>query len=602
MLSPNGARAKSIAIDFGVSVQSAMGPTEVAGVVSQSNWNSFGGATGSQGSLLDNSGSATSTSVSWTSNGLYQVQDGQTDTPGNQRMMYGYLDTDNATTTSVSVSGIPSSFLANGYDVYVYFDGSNGADNRTGQYTLVPSIGSSLTKYGRDAGNTFYNGTFVEANSTVAPTTVTSAPAGNYIHFSALIAGGFTLNAIPSLGEGFQRAPVNGIEIVALAQGSDFTLTDGSNIGSNVSIVGNLDYVGSSIAATMSGNVTFTSANSTHNINVNDGAASPDLLISGTLSSTTELDKRGNGVLRIAGANSNLSGGLSIYGGSVEFAGTGISLGQVNLSDAAMSILSGDVTESGTTLIVGSGSISSTVNQSGGTFNVAAISLGWSGSSGGIYNLSNGTLNVTPGELQVGGFGRGTFNQTGGSVSASSMVVGDPGGTGAYNLSSGTLNVTGATIIGKTNGSQGTVVQTGGLATFNGGIVLGQDSAPGLSTNGVYNLSGAGVLTVTGSVNVSENGIGALNQYAGSTTINTGDLVIGSKAAVAALKSTAAHSPSTEPSISGHPMEPTRARAPSHKPAARISSPLSSTSRSSRPALAFSICLAERSRSPTTST
>ena len=55
-----------------------------------------------------------------------------------------------------------------------------------------------------DAGNTNFNGTFMQANNS----------AGNYARFT-ITAGGFTLTAIPGQSSaGSKRAPVNGIQIV----------------------------------------------------------------------------------------------------------------------------------------------------------------------------------------------------------------------------------------------------------------------------------------------------------------------------------------------------------------------------------------------------
>ncbi len=224
LILPGSVPGASIAVDFGVYFQSTMNPSENAGYVPQQNWNSFPGAFGSQSNLMDDSGLPTTTSVSWTSNNLYQVQDGQTDTPGNRRMMYGYLDTSNTSTTTVTVTNIPNSYVLTGYTVFVYLDGSNGADHRTGRYSLLPTGGTAITRYARDAANTYFNGTFIESTDSTAPILMAGATAANFVRFSDLTSTGFNLTAAGSVGEGFSRAPVNGIQIVQIPEPSSLML------------------------------------------------------------------------------------------------------------------------------------------------------------------------------------------------------------------------------------------------------------------------------------------------------------------------------------------------------------------------------------------
>jgi hypothetical protein len=123
------------------------------------------------------------------------------DTPGNFRMMNGYLDTVNQNAT-VTVAGLPGA--AGGYDIYVYADGSNPTATRTGAYQIsgtgITTTSINLT----DVTNTNFNGTFVQANNSN----------GNYVKFT-INATGFTLTAIPGAStDGVMRAPVNGIQII----------------------------------------------------------------------------------------------------------------------------------------------------------------------------------------------------------------------------------------------------------------------------------------------------------------------------------------------------------------------------------------------------
>ena len=120
-----------ISIDF-VGQGTVMGSTEVAGVVAKANWNNASGLTNTTGqALVDETGSATGAKVTWNTNGVWLLP--ITDTPGNARMMRGYLDTVGATTT-VTVSGLPTHSA--GYAIYIYADGNNNAATRTGAYQI----------------------------------------------------------------------------------------------------------------------------------------------------------------------------------------------------------------------------------------------------------------------------------------------------------------------------------------------------------------------------------------------------------------------------------------------------------------------------------
>jgi hypothetical protein len=123
-----------------------------------------------------------------------------TNQPGNYRMMLGYLDNGQQGTTTVTVSGLPSS--SSGYTVYVYANGDTSSAN-TGIYQIsgtgITTSSINLT-YSSD-----FNGTFTQANNSV----------GNYVVFTIPNVSGFTLSAIPSTAaSGYRRAPVNAIQIV----------------------------------------------------------------------------------------------------------------------------------------------------------------------------------------------------------------------------------------------------------------------------------------------------------------------------------------------------------------------------------------------------
>jgi Domain of unknown function (DUF1929)/PKD domain len=199
--SASGTSAKPVSINF-VGTGTAMASTESAGVVAETNWNQATGASNSTGlSLVDATGASNGSKVSWTADNTWKLP--ITDAAGNVRMMEGYLDNGFGDNTVVTVSGLPTD--ANGYTIYVYADGDNSVNNRSGIYQIsgtgITTTSITLT----DAANTNFSGTFTKA----------SGSAGNYVVFTGIKATGFTLTAIPSTAStSTERAPVNGIQII----------------------------------------------------------------------------------------------------------------------------------------------------------------------------------------------------------------------------------------------------------------------------------------------------------------------------------------------------------------------------------------------------
>jgi Immunoglobulin domain/Abnormal spindle-like microcephaly-assoc'd, ASPM-SPD-2-Hydin len=191
-----------ISIQF-VGTGTAMASSEVAGAVAESNWNPAKGASSSSPlGLADSTGTATTATVSWTADGIWA--EGLANTSGNLIMMNGYLDNSRQNTTTVTVSGLPSS--SNGYTVYVYASGSTGGSN-TGIYQISGAgiATSSVTLTYQSS----FNGIFTLATA--------SSPIGNYVVFTIPDVPGFRLSAIPSTSTtGYERAPVNGIQIVPI--------------------------------------------------------------------------------------------------------------------------------------------------------------------------------------------------------------------------------------------------------------------------------------------------------------------------------------------------------------------------------------------------
>jgi len=190
-------------------------------------------------------------------------------------------------------------------------------------------------------------------------------------------------------------------------------------------------------------------------------------------------------------------------------------------------------------------------NQSGGAVTTGALALGYSTGSNGTYALSgNGTLSVAGGStflsafegvIFVGNQGTGIFNQSGGTVTAAALVQGySTGSNGTYNLSgNGSLSVTGDEVVGRDG--NGTFYQAGGTNTMTGGLTLAADSG----TTGNYQFDG-GLLTVggilsiaassgtTGSMHVTGNGSALNIQTANVGDSGTGSLTVDGGASITA--------------------------------------------------------------------
>jgi hypothetical protein len=197
-----GAAVKPISIKF-VGNGTPMASTESAGVVAETNWNqASGNISASSLALVDASGNGTGASITWTADNVWNTP--IADTPGNYRMMRGYLDTGFGNTTTAIVSGLPSA--PNGYTVYIYADADNGSTTKTATYQIAGTGITTTSITLTDAANTNFSGTFTQANN----------GKGNYVVFTiASGVSGFTISAIPtSASDGNLRAPLNSIQIV----------------------------------------------------------------------------------------------------------------------------------------------------------------------------------------------------------------------------------------------------------------------------------------------------------------------------------------------------------------------------------------------------
>jgi hypothetical protein len=191
---PGGTAVTSI--DF-VGKGTPMAKSEPAGLLLRENWNDAAGAkSASPLALVDENGSRSGATVSWTSDDIQSTT--IPDLAGNYRMMRGYLDNGSGNPTTVTVSGLASGT----YSIYVYVDANNAGTTETATYQISGPGITPASATATDLPNTDFSGTFVQADN----------GAGNYIVFSNVtITSGFTLTATAAPGG---SAPVNCIQIV----------------------------------------------------------------------------------------------------------------------------------------------------------------------------------------------------------------------------------------------------------------------------------------------------------------------------------------------------------------------------------------------------
>jgi hypothetical protein len=196
------------------------------------------------------------------------------------------------------------------------------------------------------------------------------------------------------------------------------------------------------------------------------------------------------------------SGGTFTYGRNFEMARTASGNATYNLSGGLLRQDDGDANNQANWNHLGTGGVA-TFNISGGTasFN-ARTHLGTSVGSNSTVNQSGGVFEVRSHELVIGDSGTATYNISGGTLQTAGNIA-----VGNWDNSNGALNVDGTAsvfvgdrlLVGQNNGpaSFGQVSQLGGTITVNNSL----DLAVSASATGIFNLVG-GVLDLTnGNVN-----------------------------------------------------------------------------------------------------
>jgi len=225
---PSAARADLIGINFlGLGTKSGtvyvrpLKPTEWAGApgVRQANWNNAEGSSGSGVALHDDAGDLTGASVTWTYAGKSYTA--VSDDTGDGCLMRGYIHRfANLIPPEITVSGLGAPFTVHGYSVIIYFDGENANNviyqDWVTEYVLAVTGSPAGSVFGKDAGWSSFDGTFVQATGASAA----DATAGNYVQFTGLTTSSFTLTATPVSGDG----PINAIQIISAPEPASLAL------------------------------------------------------------------------------------------------------------------------------------------------------------------------------------------------------------------------------------------------------------------------------------------------------------------------------------------------------------------------------------------
>jgi len=178
-----------------------------AGAVARSGWNSLSGATGTNQVLNDNSGTATTATVTWSAPNT--GSNGGTSTGGNDSLLRGYLDTTATGVISATVTNIPYSI----YNVYVYALGDGG--ERVGEYWAKSTVSAG----GTDTGGKIIHYSGI---STQALQDATATGTGNYVVFTGLTGSTCVISGqafqYPTAGSNGFRGNLNGFQIVDATQ------------------------------------------------------------------------------------------------------------------------------------------------------------------------------------------------------------------------------------------------------------------------------------------------------------------------------------------------------------------------------------------------
>ena len=192
----------------------ALAATQAAGVIPTTHYNILKGESGTSGFLLDNAGSGTTITATYSAPGhYYSLADYSSPTFGspNNDLMSAYLDGDDINYPVVTISGLDA---AKSYSVYAYFNSdhvgsSAGQSDRIAQYTIGTTTFTANLQPGSAFNANGANGGFIAAVGNSA-----SPGVANYALFSNVVGPSFILSAQAlTSGDQFRRASIDGLQI-----------------------------------------------------------------------------------------------------------------------------------------------------------------------------------------------------------------------------------------------------------------------------------------------------------------------------------------------------------------------------------------------------
>ncbi len=328
---------------------------------------------------------------------------------------------------------------------------------------------------------------------------------------------------------------------VNLNTGNTFTQTGGSLTFTTFNQTGGTATftdlaLGAASGSSSTYNLSGGSAEISGNLDVGDGGSGSFTQSGGVLDPTDQ-------IIGDSGAGSyTLSGGTDVVTSNLILGNQTTGSGTYTLSDSSGPAL---LQTGGSEYIGNSGT--GTFVQTGGSNTVAGyFVLGESSGSSGTYDLSgSGSTLAVSGNEYIGDSGAGSFTQSGGKNTADFITLGrSSGSNGVYIQTGGSNDTAGMIGLGVASGSSGTydlggsgsmfamsdiigfsgtgtLSQTGGSNTDELYLDLGSESG----SSGTYNLSGGSLAAGSGEC-VGDGGAGTFTQTGGSNTV-TGDLILG---------------------------------------------------------------------------
>jgi hypothetical protein len=186
-----------IGVNFVGKCAQDMAAGDLAGAVPQAHWNNVKSGLSQPLALTDDGGAATGATVEWRGKTGYTAI---SDAGADGRLMCGYLAPLGATDPpTATLRGLAAEF-PDGYDLVVYFDGSNDIASPDVAWVMDLTVGGVMRTVS-DPANTNFSGTYVED----------TGAGGNWARFDNLSADVLTVTLVPHVGA---NAAINGIQLI----------------------------------------------------------------------------------------------------------------------------------------------------------------------------------------------------------------------------------------------------------------------------------------------------------------------------------------------------------------------------------------------------